>query len=246
MRRFLQWLFHGVTPRDDQPLVDDSGLTFDDDMDWFFPPRELRDAEPWDRYWMAQLEHGLGPPLHDMFCNDDALIDAMEGRRLKTVLCVGSGISQEPHALAAAGFDVTALDISPFATRFAREATLAVDEAGRFFDPHRRRPGGSAQFIAGNLLDPNACRGPFDVVIERRTLQLFPESERVAALAAVTSRLSKDGILFTHCHDGGWRPPDPPQHAIEPLLGPAGFSVIGSRSSMPATGRVAIVFMSTG
>lgn len=33
----------------------------DDDMAWFFPPCDVHSAEPWDRYWGAQVEHGIGP-----------------------------------------------------------------------------------------------------------------------------------------------------------------------------------------
>ena len=32
-------------------------------------------------------------------------------------------------------------------------------------------------------MDPLMCPGPFDMIIERKTLQLFPEDERAAALA---------------------------------------------------------------
>ena len=146
----------------------------EDDMAWFFPPCDVRSGEPWDQYWGAQLDHGLGPQLQDMFCDDDALLDAMHTRGLTTVLCVGSGISQEPHALAAAGFDVTALDISPFAMRFASELTLSPSRVGQFFDLQRTRPGGTVKFAVGDLVDSTVCPGPFDVVIERKTLQLFP------------------------------------------------------------------------
>jgi hypothetical protein len=244
MRRFFRWLISAVAPKGDQRS--DARSAPDDEMAWFFPPDEVHAGEPWDRYWSGQIEHGLGPHLQDMFCDDDALLDAMEVRGLKTVLCVGSGISQEPHALAAAGLDVTALDISAFAMRFASETALTDGEGGRFFNWNRTRPGGTVRCAVGSLLDPEACPGPFDVVIERKTLQLFPESERAAALSAVTARLSERGILLTHCHDGCWRPPATPRHVIEPLLGPAGFHILRYGSSVPSDGRVAMVVMSTG
>src|SRR5215203_4155163 len=180
-----------------------------------------------------------------MFCDDDALLDAMGQRGLWTVLCVGSGISQEPHALAAAGLDVTALDISPHAMHVASELTLGDAGVGRFFNGRRTRPGGSVKFAVGTLLDSCLCPGPFDVVIERRTLQLFPDGERSRALTALVARLSERGILVTHCHDGRWRPPAPPMHVVEPLLKTQGIEILRHGSSMPDDGRVAFVVMST-
>ena len=242
MPRFLDWLFRSSAERVQQRLA----AARADDMDWFFPPAEVHAGEPWDRYWRAQLEHGIGPPLHDMFCNAGALLDLLEPRGPRTVLCAGSGISQEPHALAAAGLHVTALDISPFAMRFAAQAVLTGDEHERFLGRNRTRPGGTVRFEVGDLLDPKACPGPFDLVIERRTLQLFPESERAEALSAVAARLSERGILLTHCHDGRWRPPAAPRHVIDPLLGPAGFGRIRHGVPLPSDGRAAIVSISTG
>jgi hypothetical protein len=51
---------------------------------------------------------------------DDLLVSVMAEYGLRTVLCAGNGVSQEPRALAAVGLDVTSLDISPVAVRFAQ------------------------------------------------------------------------------------------------------------------------------
>jgi hypothetical protein len=61
------------------------------------------------------MRHDVAGFVH-MFCEDWELVGAMRANGMKTVLCVGNGISQEPRALAWAGFDVTALDLSPLAT----------------------------------------------------------------------------------------------------------------------------------
>jgi SAM-dependent methyltransferase len=136
----------------------------------------------------------------DLFCRDGRLIDAMRANRLKTILCVGSGISQEPKALALAGFDVTALDISPLAIKVAQEWDVPKEillkltegrQAGR-----RRR----VRFVTGNLLDASVCPGPFDVVLERKTLQLFPDEDRPAAMRALAARLATPGIVFSRSH----------------------------------------------
>jgi SAM-dependent methyltransferase len=181
-----------------------------------------------------------------LFCDDNALLDAIDARGLSTVLCVGSGISQEPRALAAAGLDVTALDISPVAMRFAGAFPFEPATAGRLFNPMRARAGGIVKFAVGDLLDSTKCCGPFDVIIERRTLQLFSEHERPVALGAVVNRLSPRGILLTHCHDGRWKPPAPRKHVIEPLLGSTGVQIIQHGSALPHEGRAAFVVLSTG
>lgn len=164
MHRFFRWLTN--SSQESEQGIEGRSLA-DDDMAWFFPPGDVHAAEPWDQYWRTQIEHGLGPQLHDMFCDDNSLLDAIKIRGLRTVLCVGSGISQEPQALAAAGLDVTALDISPFAMRLASELPLSGAE-GRFFDGNRIRPGGSVKFEVGNVLDAAVCPGPFDVSRGRR------------------------------------------------------------------------------
>jgi len=117
MRELLKKLFG----RQAAPMLDESGGTKDrarfessEDFAWLFPPRTVIDPAAWDRYWQDQLSHGVAEFVH-LFVDDGALVDAMRANGLKTVLCVGNGISQEPRALAWAGFDVTSLDISPLA-----------------------------------------------------------------------------------------------------------------------------------
>src|SRR5438034_8631428 len=76
------------------------------------PPTDLHAPEPWDRFWQSQIEHGV-VGFTDLFVDDRNLLRMAAARGFKTVLCVGSGLSREPHALAAAGLQVTVLDISP-------------------------------------------------------------------------------------------------------------------------------------
>lgn len=85
----------------------------DDDLAWLFPPTSTSDPSAWDHYWNAQVAHGLGPPLFDMFCDDTLLVETMRRHGMTRALCAGNGISQEPRALAEAGLQVTALDLSP-------------------------------------------------------------------------------------------------------------------------------------
>jgi methyltransferase family protein len=179
-----------------------------------------------------------------MFVDDRDLLHVIEARGFRTVLCVGSGLALEPHALAAAGLRVTMLDISRDVVAAMRAAAFNPDAFSRILDPSQLRPGGSLDCVAGDLTDPTVCPGPYDVVIERKTLQLFPETERGAALAAVGARMNPNGILFTHVHDGCARPGRP--HYIEPLFEQCGFTHGSFEASTSATGRTAITFLSTG
>lgn len=182
------------------------------DSSWLEPPNTLVDPAPWDKYWFEHIAHGVGDFVH-LFCDDGELVDTMRANGLKTVLCVGNGISQEPRALAWAGFDVTALDLSTFAMKVASEAAPPDEFLARLVDRRSPGPKGDLRFVVGDLLDAACCPGPYDVVIERLTLQLYlREGDHPAALQAVANRLASPGIFFSQSHHGGWRPPKPRIH----------------------------------
>jgi hypothetical protein len=213
------------------------------DLNWMFPPNTIEDPKAWDRYWLNQLSSGMAA-LVDMFCADGTLIDVMRASGFKTVLCVGNGVSAEPHALARAGFDVTALDLSPLAIEAIANAKPDDELLSRLAEGRATAPGGHLQFIAGGLLDAACCPGPYDVIIERRTLQLFPEESRAAAMEAVANRLGPKGIFFSHCHDGRWKPPAQPKHFTHAWFVSQGWAF--QRDDAPVTRRVAWLFTSTG
>lgn len=206
--------------------------------------RRKPDAVRWDRWWknrlsrgpaerFPMLRHSPGPEdmfpmleaplvkyrdhLYDVANNDRVLIAVMAEQGLRTVLCAGSGVSQEPRALAAVGFQVTALDVSSTALRVAKAFELGPHGLRHFcgpalFDADSQsevpvRPGGHVHFVVGNVLDTRVCPGPFDVIIERRMVQRLDEHERSAALEALAGRLSEVGILLSHCDDNQY-PPD--------------------------------------
>ncbi len=216
----------------------------DDDMDWFFPPCDVHDSALWDRYWQDQVTHGLTPPLFDMFSSFTPLIPSLIKRGAKTLLCAGNGISQEPRALAAAGFEVTAMDLSPVAAHLAETWQFSSKELDRFCTKEQRAPGGSVRFVVGDILDRSVCPGPFNAIIERRTLQLFPEEERGLALDALASRLQADGLFLSHCHDGRWKPPNKPVHQVEQSFRDRGWPV--SWEEPDNAEHVAWLVMSTG
>lgn len=181
-------------------------------------PSDMQDAVFWDRWWKDQLarDGALGDAqpliesplveyrgrLHDLANSDQLLIGIMAEYGLRTVLCAGNGVSREPHALVEAGFDVTALDLSPTASGIAKKAfELDPRRVSHFTGPEAHRTGGHVEFVVGDLLDTAVCPGPFDVIIERRTVQRLPEHERSAGLEALAGRLGDVGIFVSHCND---------------------------------------------
>ena len=105
--------------------------------------------------------------------------------------------------------------------------------------------------LAGDLLNPDFCKGPFDVVIERRMVQLFSEKERAEVLENLTARLNPGGIFVSHCHMGWWRPGMSREHLFASWFREHGFEIGGwrsrdnvqaSRDSMP----IAFLSVSTG
>jgi len=176
------------------------------------PPADPRDIAGWDAYWEVELETG---GLHTRF--GDVLIahwdtpGLLATRGVRTVLCVGNGLSAEAASLAGKGFDVTALDVSPLAIRTAEQGWKTSDVND------------TLRFVCGDLFDATACPGPFDAVIERCTLQLYSPDERTLGLERLTGRLAQRGLFVSHVHMGGWRPGQPREHYARPWLAAHGF-----------------------
>jgi SAM-dependent methyltransferase len=197
----------------------------EDDLAWLRPPLDVRDPAAWDRYWDGQLAHGnVASAFGDMMSSNRELPGLLRRRGVQTVLCVGSGLSAEPHALARMGFDVTALDLSPRATEVGRTLDFGPDPR-----MHRAEgasaaavPPGTLSYIAGDLLDAAVCPGPFDCIIERRTVQLLPDRE--LALDRLAARLAPKGLLISHVHNGAWRPGVSREHFAQRWAPERGFS----------------------
>jgi len=196
-----------------------------DDFKWFWPPTNVHDVAAWDHYWVEQVAHGLTPPLFDIFNHDENLVRVMVECGMWTVLCAGNGISQEPRALAAAGFQATGMDVSPKAIELAQAWKFSSSELHGHQGAGPQNSEGRAEFVVGNILDPALCPGPFDVIIERRTLQLFSNQEVGKAIDALASRLTEQGILLSHCHNSGWKPGQKRIHPLEALLQERGWKL---------------------
>jgi hypothetical protein len=229
----------------ESPDVVESG---DSDMEfaWMDPPQDPRDPSAWDGYWSDLLAHGVGPPEFDMFCDDRPLIAALRKWRASRVLCAGNGFSMEPRAFAAAGFEVTAVDLSPRALQIAQEYPPNNTLLHRFLDLADLRPGGIASFVVGDLFDANVAPGPFDLIIERRTAQTYGDPSRSRFLSVLADRLTGDGVLFSHCHDSGWRPGEQPYHAARDWFDSNQWPIWSGDPNTRQRGRVAWLFSSTG
>lgn len=243
-------LFRNLFRRQPRPVSDHVGKTEDqpsvespDDFDWFFPPSTVVDPAAWDRYWDNQLSHGLAEFVH-LFVDDGELVDAMRANGLQTVLCIGNGISQEPRALAWAGFDVTSLDISPLATQMVRETLPPEDLLANLVGGRSGCLNGRLEFIVGDICDPVCCPGPYDVVIDRNTLQMWSDNDRPLAMQATANRLAPRGIFFSQAHDGAWEPPAPRRHAAKAWFVSEGWEFW--RPDRPLSGRVAWLYTTTG
>jgi hypothetical protein len=215
----------------------------EDPCAWLEPPYSVVDPKAWDRFWKDQLEHEVGDVVH-WFCDDGELVDYMRAHGMTTVLCVGNGISQEGRALAWAGLDVTVLDLSPFAIETAQRAAPPVKMLAGLVGGRGHVEGGRARYVVGNLCDPSCCPGPYDVVIERKTLQLFPKDQRDSAIQAVASRVATRGIFFSHYHQGCWHPDKPRDHILEPWFRQNAWPNLDMGA--PLNGRAVSLFMTTG
>lgn len=161
----------------------------DDDLSWLYPPVGTADVTAWDHYWSEHVRHGFGPSIFDISSDDRNLVHVMNIERMRNILCAGNGISQEPRALAHAGFQVVALDKSPQATELAQRFEFTKERFEIFCNADMKRAGGNLNFVVGDILDPAICPGPFDVIIERRTAQIFLSDNMEAVLSASLRRL---------------------------------------------------------
>jgi hypothetical protein len=188
---------------------------------WVTPqaPSDPRDAAGWDSYWSQELSSGgRFTAFNDQFGADPGLPDLIRARGCKTILCVGNGLSSQAAVLAGQGFEVTALDLSPLATQ---TAVSFRGSASSGVDPPE---GDLLKFVCGDLFDPLACPGPFDVVLERRTLQLYGTEDRALGLERLVARLAPRGLFVSRVHMGLWRPGESREHFAKPWLDGHGFS----------------------
>jgi 2-polyprenyl-3-methyl-5-hydroxy-6-metoxy-1,4-benzoquinol methylase len=103
-----------------------------------------------------------------------------EGRCLD----VGCGLGDNAEALSAAGYEVTAFDLSPAAVEWAM----------------KRHPHSRVTYTAASLFDPpDEWRGAFDLVHETYTLQALKEAQQTQAFPSLASFVAPGGKLLVIC-----------------------------------------------
>jgi hypothetical protein len=93
-------------------------------------------------------------------------------------------------------------------------------------------------------MNADLCPGPFDVIVERRTVQLFPQREQPTALERLAARLTPRALLVSHQHHGGGRPNEPRSHFADTWAADQGFTI--DRGGADVNARVARLVFTTG
>jgi len=100
-------------------------------------------------------------------------------------IVVGCGLGDDAFALYEAGFDVTAIDISPEAIAWAKE----------------RFDGADIDFVVADLFElPKELLGQFDFVFEAITIQSLPLTLRDRVITAITSLMTPNAKVLAVCN----------------------------------------------
>ena len=123
-------------------------------------------------------------PWADMTINPTLahwLLDHRPTARHRDALVVGCGLGDDAEALAAAGFDVTAFDISPSCIRWCQKRFAST----------------SVRYEVADLLEPpDEWHWKFDLVLEIYTLQVLTTELRGPAMRQMASFVADNGTLL--------------------------------------------------
>ncbi|MBF0413099.1 MAG: class I SAM-dependent methyltransferase [Desulfamplus sp.] len=164
-------------------------------------------AELWDAWWSIKRkkENYLINIIQDEVIFD--YINNFIKNGVKTVLLAGNGFSQQPKMFSYSGFDVTVIDISPYANSYAlnckfhpeRYTSEWVNSSSNKKTIKRlpKRIGGSLEFITGDFMNPAIFDNKrFDVIISFRTLQHYSGDLLEKACLSLVSSLNPNGFLL--------------------------------------------------
>lgn len=251
-----------------------------DDLDWLRPPKNVLDEAAWDRFWKNQVDHkvagfhdmflrdeslarlmiALG--MRTVLCAGNGIsiephVLAYAGFAVTaadlSVWATECGQNWRPQSKFLKGSLYGHISFRPFwlsPSYAVRKLGWLISDINKHLFNRVRRKGGTLKFLAGDLLNPEFCPGPFDAVVERRTVQLYSGAERDRILERLAARLAPQGIFVSHCHLGWWRPGEPRIHPFKQWFQENGFTIIPPRAdnaAVPTTsGRTAMLSISTG
>lgn len=102
----------------------------------------------------------------------------------RKAIVVGCGVGDDAEALSAAGYEVTAFDISPEAIRLCTN----------------RYPDTKVNYLVADLFNyPSQWTEGFDLVYECNTIQILPGKYRILAREAMVSLIAPQGYILVSC-----------------------------------------------
>jgi 2-polyprenyl-3-methyl-5-hydroxy-6-metoxy-1,4-benzoquinol methylase len=115
------------------------------------------------------------------------LVELIESGKVKPCKCLDIGCGEGFYSiyLASKGFDVTAIDLSENAIKYAKQ--------------NARDAGVDVKFIAMDVTDLNKICEKFDFVLEWALLHLIMPEEREAYVGMVCNLLNENGKYFSVC-----------------------------------------------
>jgi len=115
---------------------------------------------------------------------EDWLKNNLLTKTKKRAIAIGCGVGDDAEAMAKAGYDVTAFDISPSAINLCLN----------------RYPQSNVNYLVADLFDyPKEWTESFDLVYECNTIQVLPGKYRAQARKAMTSLLTQAGNILVSC-----------------------------------------------
>lgn len=163
-------------------------------MDGLFAPEADRwsaggGADWWDAFY---ADRGKGVPFF-VAKPDENLVSYVERGLVRAgrALDLGCGAGRNALFLAARGFEVDAVDLSPAAVAWAQERAREADLSGR------------VRFVCGDAFDEAAPCGPYDLVYDSGCFHHLPPHRRVSHLALLNRVLASGGHFGLACFAAG-------------------------------------------
>src|SRR5919202_6388390 len=134
----------------------------------------------WDRYFRGLRESGRDLDWGERWISP--FLGPLRAWRVRTVLELGCGSGNDAARLARAGYDVTALDVSP----------EAIEQA-------HAKLGASVRLLVADMTAPLPfASATFDAVMSNVALHMFPDSVTRSLFAEIGRVVCPGGLLLFH------------------------------------------------